>query len=340
MIPLSRPDLTSLERGYIEEAIDSGQLACGEFNERFSQAFCDYLGVKHALPCSSGTLGLQICFEALHVLGYVTESPTHYIISDETFGATMNACCNGTEQCLLYPASTAIEHGIDCEVYVPCHIFGVAAPDFENCDISYEYMIEDACEALGGKHEGQYLGTFGRAGVFGGYPNKQVTMLGEGGVIVADDDSFALVCKKIINQGRLPGEPHTIVGTNARMTEVQAACGLGQIERIEEILAMRRDVANCYLENLDEEALANQGVVVPGKRESWFAFPLSISQENVRDDLQAKLTAHGIQSAVYFPRHKCFEGFLWEQRLCIPFYNRLPLEDVRRVCSLINRWAT
>ncbi len=333
MIQLSKPDLSGKESEYTAEVLSSGRLAMGPFTEKFEAAFCDYLCTKYAIACSSGTVGLQICFMVLTARGKVPCNP-HVVISNETFGATMNAVECVWPGTKIEPISETILGG---DLYIPCHIFGLPAPDFISGGTGYNAMIEDACEALGAKHNGKYLGTFGKAGVFGFYPNKQITT-GEGGMIVTDDKAFADMCRKIVNQGRLPGEPHTMIGTNARMTEMQAAIGVAQMERIDEILEKLRQVAKKYIHNLDMRGLENFRIETPMNRESWFAFPLTGGKERLQE-LQAYLSVKEIQSSIYFPRHECFPDFTWERRLCLPFYTQMKEEEVTEVVTVVNEWA-
>jgi len=332
MIPLSKPSITKREEELVLEVLRSGQLAFGPMVRRFEQQFRDYLGVKHAIACSSGTMGLYVC---LNVLDKDLSPRPIAWISEETFGATMNAANMAwySKFCVNKYRSYS-GHG---SVHVPCHIFGVPAPDFIDDEIQCDHMIEDACEALGAKHDGKYLGTFGDMGVFAFYANKQITT-GEGGMIVTDDDDYALLCRKLINQGRLPGEPHTICGTNARMTDIQAAIGVAQMERLDEILAKRRAVAQRYIDNLDAKALEGKGLTVPQQRDSWFAFNLRGETETLRS-LHEWLKLSAIQSAVYFPEHECFPDFIWNKNLCIPFYTDMQEQYVSIVCDVINEWG-
>lgn len=336
MIPVAKPYLEGNEKQYVLQVLETGRLAMGAFTEKFEEMFCDYLGTKYAIACSSGTMGLYICFEILNEIYGKNEC---YCVSDETFGATMNAISMSSGY--AYPVSKLTENSL--EVYVPCHIFGLSAPDFVKEEIKYDYMIEDACESLGASHDGFYLGTFGSAGVFGFYPNKQITT-GEGGMIVTDNKKFADICRKIVNQGRTPNEPHTIIGTNARLTEMQAAIGVAQMERIDEILEKRRDVAQVYIDGLDASALSARGIEVPVQRDSWFAFPLTLSypckdQKEMLQGLQAFLSIKDIQSSIYFPRHESFPDFIWERRLCIPFYTKMSKKEIGEVVHSVNEWV-
>ena len=156
---------------------------------------------------------------------------------------------------------------------------------------------------------------------------------------MTDDKHFADVCRQIVNQGRMPNEPHRMAGTNARITEMQAAMGVAQMERIDGILYERKDVATQYLNWLDVNALAKRGIEVPIQRESWFAFPLT-GETSILKELQAHLTEDDIQSSIYFPKHDYFPDFIWDHRLCLPFYTQMTVADIDIVVSCVNAWAS
>jgi len=337
MIPLSRPSIGKREEELVLEVLRSGQLAFGKYVEKFESMFTEFLGVRNAIACSSGTMGLYVCLCALDN-GRLSPRPACFL-SRETFGATMNAV--SMAWCSAFPVD-AIRYPGHLSIYIPCHIFGEPAPDFASSrKVDYDYMIEDACESLGVKYHGEdkYLGTFGDMGVFAFYANKQISSCGEGGMIVTDNDEYAALCRKLINQGRSPNEPHTIVGTNARMTDVQAAMGVAQMERLDEILEKRRAVAQRYIDNIDAKALKDRGLTVPVQRDSWFAFPLN-GETDVLRNLHESLKVVNVQSAVYFPEHEVFsDGFIWNRRLCLPFYTDMEFSDTDTVSGLVNDWA-
>src|SRR5205823_1549774 len=139
-------------------------------------------------------------------------------------------------------------------------------------------LIEDACEGFGGYAGRRAIGSFGRAGVFAFYPNKQITT-GEGGMIVTDDDRFAAVCQSLRNQGRdgMQWLAHQRLGYNYRMSEINAALGSAQMDRLDEILANRRRVASMYMDRL----MTNRYLILPtltdGDLMSWFVFVVRLN---------------------------------------------------------------
>ncbi len=139
-------------------------------------------------------------------------------------------------------------------------------------------LIEDACEGFGGQFASRPIGSFGRAAVFGFYPNKQITT-GEGGMIVTDDDTFAAVCRSLRNQGRdgMNWLAHARLGYNYRLSEINAALGIAQMSRLDEILENRRRVAHHYMERL----MTNRYLILPTLQDdthmSWFVFVVRLN---------------------------------------------------------------
>ena len=152
-------------------------------------------------------------------------------------------------------------------------------PELEQLAQKHELiLIEDCCEGFGGRFGQRRIGSFGRAGVFGFYPNKQITT-GEGGMIVTDDNVFADTCRSLRNQGRdsLAWLAHRRLGYNYRLSEINAAIGIVQCKRLDEILEDRRRVAQAYMERL----MTNRYLILPTLTEetfmSWFVFVVRLN---------------------------------------------------------------
>jgi perosamine synthetase len=330
-IPLSSPDIGDLEIEYVNRVLRSGHLSLGPVLAEFEEKFAEYAGTKYAIACSSGTAALHMCVRALG-LGKETE----VITSSFSFVASVN--------CLLYedvfPRLIDIdretlnldpnlvldflrhkctrdrngkviskESGRTVRAVLPVHVFGLPADMQALEEIASEYglaILEDACEAIGAEYRGRRVGTFGKAGVFAFYPNKQMTT-GEGGMIVTDDAGIQERCKSLRNQGRdADGRwlKHVCLGYNYRLSDIQAALGLAQLERLDDILARRASVAERYISLLrSEESLTLPETPVHSKR-SWFVFVIRTAgaqAEQRRDALRSYLADAGIASQIYFP---------------------------------------
>jgi dTDP-4-amino-4,6-dideoxygalactose transaminase len=330
-IALSSPDIGDREVAYVARVLRSQQLSLGPVLNEFERAFADYIGTGHAIAASSGTSALHMCVKAMG-LGKGTEVLT----SSFSFVASVN--------CLLYegayPRLTDIDPltlnlspdcvreflkskcyrtrkgevidrstGLVVKAILPVHVFGLPADMNEFMAIANEYglaILEDACEAIGAEYQGRRVGTFGEAAVFAFYPNKQMTT-GEGGMVVTNNLRVAESCRRLRNQGRDTGGTwlkHVALGYNYRMSDVHAALGLAQLERIEELLGKRERVALRYIELLAGEIALRLPLPVAGTKRSWFVFVVQANGAGVRgtrDALRQHLEQEGIASQVYFP---------------------------------------
>ncbi len=178
-------------------------------------------------------------------------------------------------------------------------------------------LIEDCCEALGTVYKGKKAGSFGRAGVFGFYPNKQITT-GEGGMIVTDDERLADLCRSLRNHGRAVEGHGAVAGGstagswlhherlrfNYRMPRVSAAIGVAQMERLDEILRARSDTAEMYIERMAGISDFVLPTIPDDCSMSWFVFVARLSTSYTRlerDRIIQGLRMHDIGSSDYFP---------------------------------------
>jgi perosamine synthetase len=214
-------------------------------------------------------------------------------------------------------------------------------------------LVEDSCEALGALYKGRPLGSHGHPAVFAFYPNKQITT-GEGGAVTTGSAVEHELLLSLRNQGRLETSSwlqHGRFGFNYRLDDISAALGIGQLEKLDRILAARRAVAVRY-----EELLAGVDVELPVADDddhvrSWFVYVVKLPRGVDRDALMARLRAEGVATAPYLPsihlQPYMRERFGFEEGLCpvsedasartmaIPFHARLPLEDQERVVEVL-----
>jgi perosamine synthetase len=229
-------------------------------------------------------------------------------------------------------------------------------PEIEQIARQHELvMIEDACEGFGGHYASRPIGAFGRASIFGFYPNKQITT-GEGGMIVTDDDTFAATCRALRNQGRegMAWLAHQRLGYNYRLSELNAALGVAQMQRLDEILENRRRVAHAYIERL----MTNRYLILPtletDTHVSWFVFVVRLNdlfEPGDRDEIIRELRAEGIGCSNYFPpihlqpymAEKCGTKagdfpvceYVSARTLALPFFGGLTGKQIERVCSTL-----
>ena len=309
VIPLARPLLGDAEEALVLDVLRSGRLSLGPRVVDFETAFARRLGVTHASAVSSGTAGLHLAVRAVGV-----EEGDEVVTSPFSFVASANAVLYERARPVfvdidpvtlnLDPAAAAAAVGPRTTALLPVHIFGYPAdlPALERLGLP---IVEDACEALGAVHaDGTPVGGRGHPAVFGFYANKQLTT-GEGGMVAMADPALKQRIDSERNQGRSPDMgwlDHDRLGFNYRLSDVASALGLAQLERLDEMLAQRARVAALYRQALAEvEELALPCLDRDGNRRSWFVFVVQLPPRASREDVIARLAAHGIQSKPYLP---------------------------------------
>jgi perosamine synthetase len=266
---------------------------------------------------------------------------------------TYNIDCAGIEETLEKMGRSASK----VKAILVVHCFGMPCDMDAVTGISEKHglkVIEDACEAIGTMCGGRRVGGIGDAGCFGFYPNKQMTT-GEGGMVVTNDGALAKACRSMRNQGRGEGNgwlEHERLGFNYRLSDINCALGLAQVERIDEILRQRNRVAMEYNENLKEV----EEVVLPfseyEETVSWFVYVIRLADKYKRSDrdrILQELRAKGIGCNNYFapihlqpPYVQMFghkEGdfpvteHVSDRTVALPFYNRLTEREVKHVVN-------
>ena len=365
-IHLSRPDITEAEIEAVCSVLRSPHLALGPKLREFEQAFAAYIGRKRAVAVNSGTSGLHLCVLAMGI------GPGDEVITTPfTFIASSNCIMMAGAKPVFVdidPVSLNMDTGkIEAAItdrtraILPVEVFGSPAGFDEICRLAAKHnlaVIEDSCEALGSALRGKKAGSFGTMSVFGFYPNKQITT-GEGGMILTDDDGLADMCVSLRNQGRGKSGGwlgHERLGYNFRFSDINAALGLVQLARIEQIKAKRRQVAKWYQELLGED----ERLIVPAEpadcRISWFVLVVRLAERFGKEQRDAVLKAMqqaGIGVSNYFPpvhlqpfmverfgyRKGDFpitEG-VCERTMALPFHNNLSKDEVGTVCETLRR---
>jgi perosamine synthetase len=382
-IPLSAPDIGEHEVDYINRVMRSSQLSMGPWLDKFEKEFAAYVGTRHAIAVSSGTSGLHLCVRAMEIGSNdeVITTSFSFVASVSCFlyeGAlpvlldidpnTLNLDPAAVRDFLRNQCDRSAEGGVVdrqsgrvVKAIMPVHIFGLPCQMDELMEIAREYgllVIEDACEAVGAEFDGRRTGTFGNAGVFAFYPNKQMTT-GEGGMITTDDPRIAELCRSMRNQGRDTDGAwlrHVRIGYNYRLSELHAALGLAQLERIDKILAARAEVARRYSDLLSGQSQLRLLENDPRMKRSWFVYIIrfrSGASAFLRERVRANLHEKGIATQIYFtPIHqqpfyqKCQPGSVptlpqtervAEECLALPFHTRLSEMEIKFVCDAINQ---
>jgi len=361
-IPLARPFLDEREEELVLEVLRSGRLSLGPTIDRFEELLAERIGAPYVAAVSSGTAGLHLLARSAG-LGPGDEA----ITSPISFAASANCFIfEGAEPVFadvdprtlnLDPAALEAVITERTKAVVAVDMFGYPCELDEIrsiCDRHGLALIEDAAEALGAEYQGAPIGSHGPSGVFGFYPNKQLAT-GEGGVVFTHSEEEWQLMRSLRNQGRdYEGGAwfhHVRLGFNYRWTDVQAAIGIGQLEKLDRLLAMRAAVAERYgrlLEGVEVEQLcADDGE----HRRSWFVYVVALPRGTDRGRVIEELRSQGIGTADYVPcvhlqpymreRYGFAEGTcpvaedVASRTLALPFYPQLESEDQERVVAAL-----
>lgn len=363
-IPLSRPDITEEEIERVVDVLRCPNLSMGPVVGEFERAVATYVGRRRAVAVNSGTSGLFLSLLASGIGpgDEVVTTPFTFIASTTTIlAAGAKPVFVDIDPTSLNLDPQRIEAAITArtKAILPVEVFGNPARFDAICRVAQRRgltVIEDSCEALGSALHGKKAGTFGAAGVFAFYPNKQITT-GEGGMIVTDDDSMADLCVSLRNQGRSPSGgwlAHERLGYNFRLSDIHCALGVVQLSRIDEIKARRRQVAAWYRELLADEDRLILPQEAPGCEISWFVYVVRLAESfgiEQRDRILQEMTRQGIQVNNYFPPVH-LQPFIAEKQghrpgdfpitesvsgrtIALPFHNRLTLDEAAIVCGTL-----
>jgi perosamine synthetase len=309
LIPVSSVHIGTEEEALVLEVLRSGRLAQGPLVERLEDQFCRLTGADHAVAVSSGTTALVAAMQALDL-----EPGDEVITSPFTFVATLNAILEAGatarfvdigDDFTLDPAELAQAVGPRTRVVLPVHLYGLAADMDAIAKIAVDRdlaIVEDAAQAHGATIGDRPVGTYGQA-CFSLYATKNV-MTGEGGVVTTDDAALADRLRLLRNQGMRSRYAYEIAGHNYRMTELQAAVGVPQLDRLGGITAARQNNAARMTEGLR----GVPGLVVPevpaGRTHVWHQYTVRVTAEAActREGLAEALAARGIGTGVYYPR--------------------------------------
>ncbi len=373
-IPLAKPELGEREEELVLEVMRSGRLSLGPMAEGFERAFADYLGVHDAVAVSSGTAALHL---GVRALGWgegdeVVTSPFSFVASANCLlyeGVTPVFCDVDPVTLNLDPAAAWEAISDDTAGLLPIDILGypAAVPELEKVAADGGLgLLEDACEALGARDsEGRLIGSRGNLATFAFYANKQLTT-GEGGMIAVGDADTAAQLRSERNQGRAPDMSwvdHDRLGFNYRLSELQAAIGIAQLERLDSMLEARARAAARYteqLEALDYGAPAGDGdpagLVLPGAdigeaRRSWFVYAVRLPAGADREAVVADLAQRGVEAKAYMPAIHLMafyrERFNFEEGrfpvaedasarlLALPFFSTITESEIDRVCEAL-----
>ncbi len=361
-VPLSRPDIKEGDINAVLQILRTPYLSIGPKVKEFESKIAQYAGTRCAVAVNSGTSALHLIIRALGI-----KEGDEVITTSFSFVASAN--------CIFFERARPVFVDIDpktlnidsrwieekiggkTKAILVVDVFGQPAEWDKLERIAKKYnvkLIEDSAEAIGAEYKGVKAGSFGDAGVFAFYPNKQITT-GEGGVIITSDEKMAKLCRSMRNQGRGEGDGwlrYERLGYNYRISEINCALGIAQLKRLDEILEKREKIAQMYNERLKDMEGVRIPYVAPQVKMSWFVYVIrlddSYAKEN-RDGILQKLKEKGIGCSNYFPPihlqsfYREIFGYregdfpvtekISKSTIALPFYNNLTEEQMDYVCQ-------
>jgi len=316
-IPIAEPIFSEKEKIYLLKCLETGWISSqGEFVSQFEQKFSQFIGCKYGISTANGTMALQLALQALDL-----QPGDEVIVPTLTFGATANAViqCGGVP---VFVDSEPIYWNVDfkdikrnitkkTKGIIVVHLYGHPVDMNPILEIAENYnlwVIEDAAEAHGAEYYKKKVGSIGDIGCFSFFANKIITT-GEGGMCVTNSQKLADQMRMIRDHGMSFKKKywHEVVGSNYRLTNLQAAIGLAQLERIDEFINRKKAIAKLYTKKL--YALTQLGVRLPREAEwaksVWWMYNILLPHKSKRQDIMRKLQKVGIETRPFFyPLHK------------------------------------
>ncbi len=354
---LDAPNLGNLERKRLAKAIDTGYVSTiGPFVPEFEEAFAKYNGTKRAVSLQSGTAALHM---ALYELGVGKNDEV--IVPSLTFIAAINP--------VLYVGAKPVIVDVDPETWnidpegikkaitsktkaiIPVHLYGNSCDMDAIMGIAKEYnlyVIEDATESLGATYKGKFTGTFGRFGCFSFNGNKLITT-GGGGMIISENGASTEHIKFIVNQARdeSKGYYHPEMGFNYRMTNIEAALGLAQFERLGGFLEKKREFRRIYQEALGDLSYIKFQKEYDEAKGSWWLTCIKIEKNIDVDGSIQKLKKKGIQTRrIFVPACEMpyLTGYsneysnayeIYEKGICLPSSTLNSVDTIKKAALIL-----
>ena len=355
MIPISKPIIGEAEKRAVVEVLESGRLAQGPRVAQLEERFAQLCGTRYAIATSSGTTALHLALLA-HGIGPGDE----VITTPFTFIATVNAILFvGAKPVLvdieeetfnIDPAQIEAAVTPRTRAIIPVHLYGYPCDMDPILEVARRHglaVIEDAAQAVGATYKGRPVGSFGTA-CFSLYATKNV-MSGEGGMITTDDPEIAERCRMLRSHGMRERYQYEFLGYNFRMSDLHAAIGLVQMDRLEEFTAQRRANAAYLSEHI-------RSVVTPTVREGyghvWHQYTVRVDGGRDRDEAVRRLNEAGIGTGIFYPKPAHHYDYirqivgevslpvaerLSKEVISLPVHPALSQADLERIVEAVNR---
>ncbi|WP_416305794.1 DegT/DnrJ/EryC1/StrS family aminotransferase [Neptunicella sp. SCSIO 80796] len=359
IVNLAEPSFTGNEKSYLLDCIESGWISSqGQYVNRFEEQFSHFIGCNYAVATSNGTTALHLALMALGI-----GPGDEVLVPDLTFGATANAVIHCGAKPVLVDVNRQswcmdaeqIESRItsQCKAMIVVHLYGRPASMKQLMALAEKYdlfVVEDCAESIGARFDGQMTGAIGHIGCFSFFANK-ILSCGEGGMVTTDDPALDEKIRLLRDHGMDKEKRywHLLPGYNYRLTNMQAAVGLAQLEQVDEFLVKRQQINHFYRSQLADLPEVQLHQPEPDCEESTWLFSLLVSAEvgaRGREILIDCLNEKGIQARRFFyplhqqPAYQQQADFtnsvtLSEHGVCLPTYTQIKPEQLDYVVETV-----
>ena len=340
-------------------ALQNERFVGGESVHKFEEEFARYCGTRFGVSTASGTAALVLSLIAIGVRGgEVVTTPASFVASANSIihaGATPRFADINLETYTVDPEKVRASLNAKVEAVMPVHLYGFPSAMKELCELASERhiaVIEDACQAHGASYDGKKAGSIGDVGCFSFFPSKNMTVGGDGGMVVTNDEAIAERVRSLRDCGRAKGSKYThdLLGFTERLNTVQAAIGRVQLKRLDTWNEKRRQIASEYNDSLSDLG----GLIRPPSGDSFVrqVYHMYAVRCNRRDELRNWLSSRGVETGVHYtapihlqPIYREMFGYkggefpnseaLCSNELSIPMHPRLTSEDVEFIGGAI-----
>ena len=343
-------------------ALQNEKLVMGESVVKFEEEFARYCGVRYGVSTGSGTAALQIALQSIPI-----DSKDEVLTTPFSFFATSNAVIHAGSQPRfadvedngfnLDPAKAREKLTSKTRAIIPVHLYGQPSKMDEFHDLAEDKgirLVEDACQAHGAEYKGKRVGSLGDVGCFSFYTSKNMTVCGDGGMIITNDEDVADAARSFRDCGRASKYTMSRIGFTSRLNTVNAAIGRVQLKKLDRWNSTRRQVADTYREALKDAP----GIELPPSetKEESSVYHLFVVRSQRRDRIAAHLEANGVEAAIHYPvpihlqePYKAMYGHsegafpvserLAEQVLSLPLHPLISDGEIETVSQLVRESA-
>lgn len=355
-IPIYQPRLQGNEKKYVNDCLETNWISSkGVYVAKFEQAFAEFVGVRHALTVSNGTVALHLALVALGV-----GPGDEVIVPTLTYIASVNAITYVGAKAVFVdslpdtwqmdPEDVRRKITPRTKVILAVHLYGhpCAMPELQEIATKHQVsLVEDCAEAIGSRIGGKHVGTFSDIGTFSFFGNKTITT-GEGGMVVTDDETLADRMRHFKGQGLAAHREywHDVVGYNYRMTNICAAIGLAQLEQVAFLLEEKKEIARLYRDGLAGIPVAFHEQH-PGAEHSYWMCSILVEEAGDREPLRGRLARAGVETrplfypvhtmpmySANFQKHPVAESLGW-RGINLPSWPGLTAAQIQGICDEI-----